>query len=197
MICSVVRSYSKKRESNAAAEKNRRQPGLIAVRALPGTGTTGILKAGNVSMRCALGRTGITAKKREGDGATPLASMAVCGGYIRRRSTFAARSALDLAPIGRRDGWCDAPADRNYNRPVRLPYAASHEEMWREDGLYDICLVLDWNVTERRRGRGSAIFLHVAQAGYPPTEGCVAVSARDMARLLPLLRRGTQIVVRR
>ncbi len=94
-----------------------------------------------------------------------------------------------------KDGWCDAPGNRNYNRLVRLPYRASHERMRRQDGLYDVCIVLDWNIRERRQGRGSAIFLHLARPGYAPTEGCIALSRRDMARLLPHLARGRRITV--
>ena len=75
-------------------------------------------------------------------------------------------------------GWCEVPDDRNYNRPVRMPYAASHERMLRADNLYDACIVLDWNIRPRRRGRGSAIFFHLARPGFTPTQGCVAVTPR-------------------
>ena len=94
---------------------------------------------------------------------------------------------LPLAKIRADDGWCDEPADRNYNRPVRLPYSASAETMLRNDEAYDVAIVLDWNIRRRARGRGSAVFLHIAPPGHPPTEGCVAISPRDMARLPPHL----------
>ena len=74
------------------------------------------------------------------------------------------------------DGWCDASADRNYNRPVRHPYSASAERLWRSDGLYDLVVVLAYNERPRVRGRGSAIFMHVARPGYAPTEGCIALA---------------------
>jgi len=102
---------------------------------------------------------------------------------------------LPAIPIRKDLGWCDAPLDANYNRPVRLPFSASHETMLREDRLYDVCVVLDWNIRPRRRGGGSAIFLHIAQPGMKPTEGCIAVSPRTMTRLLPLLSRRARIVV--
>src|SRR5690606_8885323 len=113
------------------------------------------------SMACALGRSGVTARKREGDGGTPIATMRVLGGFYRRGGGFHPGTRLEMRVIRERDGWCDAPADRNYNRPVRLPYPASHERMLRADGLYDVCIVLDWNVRHRVRGRGSAIFMHI------------------------------------
>ena len=111
------------------------------------------------------------------------------------RPLFNSRSPLKQSRIRRLDGWCDAPGAPTYNRPVRLPHPHGAERMWREDALYDAVVVLDYNVSMRVRGRGSAIFLHVAKPGYPPTEGCIAVSPRDMRRLLPLLRRGRPIVI--
>jgi L,D-peptidoglycan transpeptidase YkuD (ErfK/YbiS/YcfS/YnhG family) len=99
-----------------------------------------------------------------------------------------------MAPIGTSLLWCDAPDDANYNRPVRAPFLPSHETMTRPDQLYDVCLVMDWNVTSRRRYGGSAIFFHLAKPGYPPTEGCVAIAFRDMQRLLPLI--GPETMVR-
>jgi len=91
--------------------------------------------------------------------------------------------------------WCDAVSDANYNRPVRSPFTPSHEKLQREDELYDICIVLDWNLRQRKRGCGSAIFFHIARPGYSPTEGCVAISPRDMRRLLPHLGRKTVLQV--
>ncbi len=192
-FCSAVQSYSKKRVRNEAA-RNFAGVGLLTVRARPGEPTQGLLIAGPRSFRCALGRGGISANKREGDGATPLAAMRLLGGYFRR-GRFRPGADLPLAPISARDGWCDAPADRNYNRPVRLPYRASHEEMLRSDRLYDAVIVLDWNIRPRRRNRGSAIFLHVAKPGFQPTEGCVAVTPAAMAWLLPRVSRRTVLRV--
>lgn len=144
---------------------------------------------------CALGRGGITANKREGDGGTPLAAMRILSGYFRRDQFVVGQSRLPMRPIGADLGWCEVPDDRNYNRPVKIPYGASHERMKRDDRLYDACLVLDWNIRPRRRGRGSAIFFHLARPGFTPTQGCVAVTARVMARLLPQLSRRTVLKV--
>ena len=146
---------------------------------------------------CALGRGGMSSNKREGDGATPLGRMRILSGYFRarpcRRQTNAAENDADRPRLG----WCEVPDDRNYNRPVKIPYGASHETMRRADRLYDYCLVLDWNIAPRRRGRGSAIFFHLARPGFTPTQGCVAVTAKVMARLLPLLSRQTILRVTR
>ena len=164
------------------------------MRARPGNRAQGLLIVGSRVMRCALGRSGTSANKREGDGATPLAAMRVLGGF-RRGHRISAPTRLSLRALHINLGWCDAPANANYNRLVRLPFAASHETMMRDDRLYDIVIVLDWNISSRCRNRGSAIFLHVAKPDYPPTEGCLAVSPRDMAWLLGQLRRGSLLRV--
>jgi L,D-peptidoglycan transpeptidase YkuD (ErfK/YbiS/YcfS/YnhG family) len=175
------------------------KPGLsrIVVRARPGNPSQGLLAAGATVFPCALGRGGISANKREGDGATPLARMRLLSGYYRSDHMAVRATMLRMKPISTNLGWCEVPDDRNYNRPVRLPYAAAHETMRRPDRLYDICLVLDWNIAPRRRGRGSAIFFHLARPGFTPTQGCVAVTAAVMRRLLPFLSDRTVLEVRR
>ncbi|MBE1710395.1 MULTISPECIES: L,D-transpeptidase family protein [Mesorhizobium] len=169
---------------------------VLTVRARPGHPSQGLLQAGKTVFACALGRGGISAAKREGDGATPLGSMRILSGYFRG-DQFAGgrRTRLAMTPIGPDLGWCEVSDDRNYNRPVKIPYGASHERMRRDDRLYDACLVLDWNIAPRRRGRGSAIFFHLARPDFTPTQGCVAVTARTMARLLPLLSDRTVVRV--
>jgi L,D-peptidoglycan transpeptidase YkuD (ErfK/YbiS/YcfS/YnhG family) len=169
--------------------------GNINVRSRPGKRTEGLLNVEGAVFRCALGKAGISAFKREGDGATPLGRLHLLGGYIRPGRHPSRRSGLVLKPSRADMGWCDAPTDANYNRPVRLPFRASHEKMLRGDRLYDVCIVLGWNVRPRRRNGGSAIFLHLARPGFLPTEGCIAVERRTMLRLLPLLSRGTVINV--
>lgn len=163
----------------------------INVRARPGNRSQGLLNVEGAVFRCALGRGGISALKREGDGATPLARFPILGGYIRSERHPPRHSGLALVPIRANMGWCDAPADANYNRPVWLPFHASHEEMLRADKLYDFCIVLGWNIRPRRRNGGSAIFLHLARPAFGPTEGCIAVERRVMLRLLPHLSRRT------
>ena len=168
---------------------------VLAVRPAPGDRLRALVRIGPLTVRAALGRGGGTSFKREGDGGTPRAQMAVLGGFRRGGMLTPDRCALPLKRVGRRDGWCDAPRHGSYNRPVRLPFPASHETLLRDDMLYDFGFVLDWNIRSRRRGAGSAIFLHVARPGYAPTEGCIALARRDMLRIMPLLRRGTVIRV--
>lgn len=178
--------------SNAMKRKTIRQ---IVVRPAPGDSRRAIVQAGSLAFRAALGRSGRTSRKREGDGATPIAAMRVLRGYCRRdRLAGPLGARIPMVATDATMLWCDAPADANYNRPVRAPFKPSHEEMLRPDELYDLCLVLDWNVSSRRRNLGSAIFFHCAKPGYPPTQGCIAIDIRDMRRLLPLI--GPETVVR-
>jgi len=197
----MSRSYRKIHKHKPGNEKNRPRPDRaltrLTVRAKPGHPSQGLLVAGNAVFPCALGRGGISANKREGDGATPLGTMRILSGYFRADHVAVRRTRLQMAPIHAELGWCEVPDDRNYNRPVRMPYRASHETMRRADRLYDYCLVLDWNITPRRRGRGSAIFFHLAREGFSPTQGCVAVTAKVMARLLPHLSTRTVLRVLR
>ena len=175
--------------------EHRSAPRII-VRRSPLDPCRGILRLGPLAIPCALGRSGVTAFKHEGDGATPVGSHAILHGYVNRsRWPMAPRAALGLRSVRAEDGWCDAVGDANYNRPVALPYPASAETMVRADRLYDAVVVLDYNVRQRVQGRGSAIFFHVAKPGYPPTEGCIAVSPTDMRQLLPHLRRGRAMQV--
>lgn len=144
----------------------------------------GLLTLGCDRWRCAVGHGGVRRDKREGDGATPLAAMPLRRVLYRADRGTAPRCGVPVEPIGREDGWCDDPADRAYNTAVRLPHPARHERLWRDDALYDIVGVLGWNDDPVVRGRGSAIFLHVASPGYRPTEGCVALSDRDLRATL-------------
>ncbi|MFO1112843.1 MAG: L,D-transpeptidase family protein [Rhodospirillales bacterium] len=142
-------------------------------------------------VRCALGRGGITAGKREGDGATPAGRFPLREVYYRPdRLRPPPGCGLPVAAIDPGLGWCDDPADAAYNHPVRLPFAASHEDMWREDGLYDLLAVVGCNDDPVIPGRGSAIFLHVARPDFAPTEGCVALALDDLIALLDCCQPG-------
>jgi L,D-peptidoglycan transpeptidase YkuD (ErfK/YbiS/YcfS/YnhG family) len=168
----------------------------ITVRPAPGNPKQAIVQAGPLAFRAALGRGGRTSRKKEGDGATPIARMQLLHGYYRRdRKIGSLGTRLAMTPIRASMLWCDAPADANYNRPVASPFGKSHEAMMRSDHLYDICLVMDWNISSRRRNLGSAIFFHLARDGYSPTEGCIAIARRDMQRLLRLIGPGTVVRV--
>ena len=154
-----------------------------------------ILQAGTARLQCALGRSGIRDSKTEGDGATPSGCYPLRRVLFREDRLPAPETGLDLAPIRPQDGWCDAPDDPAYNRPVTLPYPASAESLWRDDGLYDVIVVLGHNDDPPLAGRGSAIFMHVARPGYAPTEGCVALAMADLLDVLRQCRPGDRICI--
>lgn len=153
------------------------------------------LEVNGIRLPCRIGRSGISFAKREGDGATPCARLRALRGFYRADRRLAMPTRLPMRPIRHKDGWCDAVGHGQYNRLVRRPLAASHEHLWREDGLYDVVLDLDWNHSPRRQGRGSAIFLHLMRANGGPTEGCIAVPARRIAWLLARLTPSTTFIV--
>lgn len=102
---------------------------------------------------------------------------------------------LPVNAINPADGWCDALEDRNYNRPVCHPYPASAEVLWRDDALYDVVVVVAYNRRPRVRGKGSAIFMHVARPGFEPTEGCIALKRSDLLQVLKGAGRRTRLRV--
>lgn len=149
--------------------------------------------------RCALGRGGVVeaAAKREGDGATPLGRWPLVRVLYRSDRLAPPRTALAVAALKPEDGWSDDPADPDYNHPITHPHAFSAERLWREDELYDVVVVLAHNDGPPVPGLGSAIFLHCAKPGYPPTEGCVALARDDLLAVLAAVQPGDALEVRR
>lgn len=168
----------------------------LQVRPAPGRPDKGLIACRDGAVwRCALGAAGLTARKREGDGATPAGRMRLGQVLYRPDRVARPRTLLPVRALRPEEGWCDAPGDRNYNRPVRLPYPASAERLWRDDHLYDLVVVFDYNIRPRTRGRGSAIFMHLARDGLAPTEGCLALGLRDLRALLARCAPGSTIAV--
>jgi L,D-peptidoglycan transpeptidase YkuD (ErfK/YbiS/YcfS/YnhG family) len=159
--------------------------------------SAGSLRIGPNVLRCAIGRGGIAQKGGEGDGITPVGTFPIRRVLFRPDRVARPKTGLPVAEIARDDGWCDAPQDANYNLPVKLPYPASAESLWREDHLYDVVVVLGYNDDPVVPGKGSAIFLHVAKPDYATTEGCVAFALPDLLKVLELLKPGDSITITR
>lgn len=166
---------------------------IVRVVRRPGTQYDGLLTLDGQTFPCQIGRSGVTHVKREGDGASPAARMALLELWYRADRVsrppgwFGARARMSAAD----DGWCDdvgRPA--SYNRPVKLPFVGGHEEMARADHLYDIVGILDWNISRRSLHRGSAIFLHQSRDDRGPTAGCIALTSHHLRLLLMKLRPG-------
>lgn len=156
-----------------------------------------ILRIGTLNLPCRIGRSGYVAQSdgREGDAKTPLGDYHLRFGLYRADRLPKPRSPLNFRALREDDGWCDAPNDPAYNRFIRLPYPASHEKLWREDGAYDIILVLSHNDSPPISGLGSAVFLHVAQADDRQTLGCIALAPEEMVQLLPHLHMGMGVKI--
>ena len=133
---------------------------------------------------CIVGRSGIGIKSREGDGVTPEGRYPIRSLRYRPDLIIKPHSHLPAYPITRQDGWCDDPTHTEYNRPVRLPFSASHEVLWRSDELYNIIIDLGYNDNPPLPGLGSAIFIHVKTPASCLTEGCIALSQADLLEIL-------------
>jgi L,D-peptidoglycan transpeptidase YkuD (ErfK/YbiS/YcfS/YnhG family) len=145
--------------------------------------------------RCAVGRSGIVRDKREGDGGTPAGVWPLREVFYRPDRLAMPVTRLPVRALAPTDGWCDAPGDARYNKPVRLPYPASAEQLWRADHMYDLIVVVGYNDAPVAPGKGSAIFLHVARTGYTGTAGCVAFASRDLLSILARVDRQSRLVV--
>jgi L,D-peptidoglycan transpeptidase YkuD (ErfK/YbiS/YcfS/YnhG family) len=182
-----VRNSEKRVESSARAAPRRltRLQIVVSVR----DGSKGFLIAGQAVFPCAIGRGGVITAKREGDGGTPRAMLPLRRLFYRGDRLCRPASLLPARPIGLRDAWCDDATDRRYNRLIDRPPGVAEERLTRDDALYDIIVELGWNDAPVIRGRGSAIFWHLARPGFTPTAGCIAVEGHVFAKVLPRLAR--------
>jgi L,D-peptidoglycan transpeptidase YkuD (ErfK/YbiS/YcfS/YnhG family) len=183
---SFPRTYRPKRRTGA---------GAVTVRRRAGEPARGILLLDGQAIQVALGRGGLKANKREGDGGTPIGAFRPLRLWWRKDRYTRPRTVLPVRAIQPRDGWCEDPADRRYNRPVELAADSNADRLMRADHLYDFIIEIDHNARPRVRGRGSAVFLHLARPGFAPTAGCIAMTRGSMLRLLARLSLRTRIVV--
>jgi L,D-peptidoglycan transpeptidase YkuD (ErfK/YbiS/YcfS/YnhG family) len=167
----------------------------IRVGTRPGRKSQGWLFAGPLAVPVALGRTGIKADKREGDGGTPRGRFRPLRLWWRADRMPRPRTLLPVRRIGPDEAWCEDPHDRRYNQAVRRSANEPGDRLRRADGLYDMIIEIDHNTRPRVAGRGSAVFIHVARPGFAPTAGCVALRAQDLKTLLSLINSKTRILI--
>jgi L,D-peptidoglycan transpeptidase YkuD (ErfK/YbiS/YcfS/YnhG family) len=168
---------------------------LIRVRSRPGQRSLGVLLFGQHSLPVVLGRNGVSANKREGDGATPRGSFRPVRLWWRADRGLRTRTLLPVRRITPDVAWCEDPGDRRYNRPFRRLAHETGDRLWREDHLYDFVVEIDHNLRPRVGGRGSAVFLHVAGPDRSPTSGCVAMARGDLQRLVKRITPKTRIQI--
>jgi L,D-peptidoglycan transpeptidase YkuD (ErfK/YbiS/YcfS/YnhG family) len=169
---------------------------IFTVARAPGDRSRGILRGAGGIFPVALGRAGIKANKREGDGATPRGRFRLRQLWWRGDRISRPHAAFPSRAIRRDDAWCEDATDRRYNRPIRLSPQAPGDRLWRDDHLYDLIIELDHNTRPRIANRGSAVFIHFARPGLLPTAGCVALRAQDFRSLLARLRKNSWIDIR-
>ncbi|MCW5692269.1 MAG: L,D-transpeptidase family protein [Pseudolabrys sp.] len=167
----------------------------LTVRRRPGNPRQGWLVAGPFTLPVSLGRGGVKANKREGDGGTPRGAFRLKRLWWRADRQLRPPTLLPSRRIGADDGWCEDPASRHYNRPVKVPPGSAADRLARADHLYDFIIELDHNTRPRIAGRGSAVFIHAARPHFAPTAGCVGLDLKALRRLLARLGPRTRIVV--
>ncbi len=168
---------------------------VIFVRSKPGAPDRGWLTAGPLAIPVALGRGGIKANKREGDGSTPRGRFKLKRLWWRGDRHSRPRTFLPVRPIKPDDGWCETPSDRHYNQPVKLAASSKADRLARTDALYDFFIELEHNTRPRISGRGSAVFVHIARPGFAPTAGCVALEMKKFRRVLERVGPRTEIAI--
>ena len=156
---------------------------------------SGYLKYKNLKFRCSLGRAGIGKKKKEGDGITPKGKFRILKIYYRFDRIKKFSTNIKKIKIKKNMGWCDDPNSRFYNKLISLPNKDHHEKFYRSDNIYDVLVVLNYNMDPIIKGKGSAIFIHIAKKQLKPTAGCVALNKADLLFLLATIEKNTEIKI--
>ncbi|MDR3478019.1 MAG: L,D-transpeptidase family protein [Gammaproteobacteria bacterium] len=145
--------------------------------------------------QCSLGRSGVSSNKKEGDGATPVGDFQVREVFYRPDRLTKLSTAIPVIAMEKNMAWCDDVRSPYYNQQVELPFALSHENLWREDHVYDVVVIVGYNDQPVIKGKGSAIFMHIAREGYTPTAGCIAFSEKDLLKILKEIGPGARVKI--
>jgi len=146
-------------------------------------------------LRCAIGKRGITLNKKEGDQKTPKGSFKLEYILYRKDKIPVVRSLLKKKPIKKNMGWCDDNASKLYNKLIKFPFKYSAEKLWKLKRIYDLIIVINYNLSPVIKNKGSAIFIHIARKNYSPTEGCVALNKKDLLFLLSKVNNKTKLII--
>ena len=156
---------------------------------------SGYLKYKNFKYRCALGKAGVNKKIKEGDNITPKGVFKITKIYYRADKIKMIKTNIKKIKITQNMGWCDDPVSRFYNQQIKLPSKFSHEKLYRNDGLYDLVAVLNYNTNPVIKNKGSAIFMHISKSSYKKTEGCIALKKDDLIKIVMQIKKNTKISV--
>ena len=153
------------------------------------------LTYGNYKVKCAVGKRGINRKKKEGDLSTPKGTFQVKKVYYRHDKVKNLKTCFKKIVIRKNMGWCDDPRSNRYNKLIKYPFKYKSEKLFRADNIYDIILVLNFNMSPIKKYKGSAIFIHVAKRKFSPTKGCVALEKKELRKLLKTLKKSSKIKI--
>jgi L,D-peptidoglycan transpeptidase YkuD (ErfK/YbiS/YcfS/YnhG family) len=153
------------------------------------------LKYKNLKFRCALGKAGIEKKIKEGDNITPKGTYKIIKIFYRKDRIKELVSQIKLIKIKKNMGWCDDPKSKKYNQLIYLPTKYSHEKLYRRDNIYDLILVLNYNIKPIIKNKGSAIFIHIARKNYKKTAGCIALEKNNLIKLVLKIQKHTKIKI--
>jgi L,D-peptidoglycan transpeptidase YkuD (ErfK/YbiS/YcfS/YnhG family) len=156
---------------------------------------SGYLKYKDIKFKCALGKSGIRKKRTEGDNITPKGTFKIIKIYYRKDKITKINSAFKLIEIKKNMGWCDDPESKKYNQLIKLPSKYRHEKLFRNDRIYDLIIVLNYNMSPVIKNKGSAIFIHIAKNNYNKTKGCIALKKKDLIEIVSKIKRDTKIII--
>ena len=149
----------------------------------------------NNKIKCTIGKNGITEKKQEGDLKTPKGIFKLIKIFYRKDRIKIFKSSLKKYYIKKNIGWCDDPNSQYYNRLIKFPFRGSAEKLWRKDNIYDVIIVLNYNLNPVIKNKGSAIFLHICKKNYLPTKGCIGINKKDMMNLIINIKNNTKLII--
>lgn len=144
-------------------------------------------------VKCAIGKRGIKKKKYEGDLITPKGIFKIKEIFYRKDRVKNLKTKIKKKIIKKNMGWCDDPKSKSYNKLIKYPFNLKSEKLFRSDNVYDIILVLNFNMSPIKKNKGSAIFIHIAKKFFSPTKGCVAIKKSDMIKILKFVNKKTLV----
>ena len=156
---------------------------------------SGYLKYKNLKFRCALGKGGVKKKIIEGDNITPKGIFKIIKIYYRPDKIRKIKTLIKKIKIKKNMGWCDDPNSDFYNKQIKLPTKLSHEKLYRNDNLYDLIAVLNYNTNPIIKNKGSAIFMHIGKDSYKKTKGCIALKKEHLIKIISKIKKNIKIKI--
>ena len=146
-------------------------------------------------IKCAIGKRGITSKKVEGDYKTPRGTFTFGSIFYRKDRINKIKTSLKKIILKKNMGWCDDTNSKLYNKGIKFPYNYNAEKLWLRENIYDVIIIINYNIKPTIKNMGSAIFLHIAKKNYKSTKGCIAIRKKDMNLLVTKIKKNTKLII--